>query len=375
MRSRILSWREMALYAGLWTILGLFSGAQDSITLAYSGQHVAWVPVYASALLNWWTCGIGTPLYVWLVRKHPLTVGNAWALAPVYAFALLSMVVVKYAVWVPLENLLFHEHWTLGGSLVPNVFAVFAGNLAFVVLLYAIEYYRSARDRQMQSAQLEGQLVEAQLDALRSQLQPHFLFNTLNGISTLMHRDVNAAEEMLSKLSDMLRLSMDSGATQETSLLAELQIMRLYVEIMQHRFGERFSIDVDIRSDLLGDRVPSFILQPLVENVIVHGMDEGSGRTHVRIIGDADQHTLTLRVIDNGRGLPVESAIQEGLGLSNSRRRIEQLYGRAGRLELRRGASGGTEVAITIPRRSAEILSRTMPTLAAREDAARNYSR
>jgi LytS/YehU family sensor histidine kinase len=260
-------------------------------------------------------------------------------------------VVLKYVVWVPLENFFFHSHWTFGAQLIPNVFGVFLDQFYFVVLLYAIEYYRSARASDLRASQLESELSQAQLTALQSQLHPHFLFNTLNSISALMHRDVEAADQMLSRLSDMLRLTLGAGDAQEVRLESELEVLARYLGIMNVRFPDRLATHVHASSEALGEFVPSFLLQPLVENVVRHGLDESSKLTNVHIFADLDPQTLTLRIVDDGRGLPPQQERKEGIGLRNTRRRIERLYGQAGTLRVASGSRGGTEVTIRIPRR------------------------
>jgi sensor histidine kinase YesM len=350
-------WREIAAYAGFWTILGLLSAAQEVVTSTYTGQRVDLGFIYGSSLLNWWTCGIGTPIYVWLVRRYPLQ--NAGArivpIAFLYLLVMAASIVLKYVVWVPIENALYHLNWNLQSALVPSFFGVGMDQVYFLILLYAVEYYRTARERQLAASQLEAQLTQAQLEVLRAQLHPHFLFNTLNSISALMHKDVNAADEMLSRLSDMLRITLEAQSGQEVRLKDELQALDLYLQIMAVRFGDRLTTKVLVDEPLFNDRVPSFLLQPLVENAVRHGISESNDKTNVQIVGTADDATLTLRVIDDGSGLPVARAIKEGIGLGNTRRRLEQLYGDAGKLVVGNRDGGGTEVVIQIPRRSTAL--------------------
>jgi hypothetical protein len=199
--------RDLLLYAALWTILGLFSAAQNlAINIAH-GQPANWGTTLGTELLNWYTCGIETPFYIWLVRRFPLNGRAMTARLALYFITLLLSVPVKYLLWVPLENAIFHTRWSFEATVLPNVFAVFMGQLYFIVLLYAIEYYRVARERALRAKQLEVELSRAQLETLRSQMHPHFLFNTLNSISVLMHRDAAAADELLCRLGEMLRAS------------------------------------------------------------------------------------------------------------------------------------------------------------------------
>jgi LytS/YehU family sensor histidine kinase len=241
--------------------------------------------------------------------------------------------------------------------LVNDSFGVVLSQVIFVVLLIAIEWYRTARQAEVRASTLAAQLSSAQLDALRSQLDPHFLFNTLNSISALMHRDVHAADTMLSRLSDMLRMTLDSSSAQEVALRAELETTRLYLDIMDARFGDRLSWSFDVAGLLLDERVPSFLLQPLVENAVRHGVQESKQRTTIRVGAEATGDVLTLRVADDGRGLPPDAGLNEGIGLRNTRRRLAELYGAAARLEVTNRDGGGTEVIVTIPRRVGLVAS------------------
>jgi two-component system, LytTR family, sensor kinase len=350
---RPITWRDLGIYAVLWTIFGLLAATQNIVSAAYQHMPIDWGFVYSTALVNYWTCGIGTPLYIWLVRRFPLLPFDRRK-APIILLYLAAMAfcfVLKYIVWIPIENIVLHGHMSFRYSLVTDAFGVGLDQFYFVILLYAVENYRIARERELLATQLRSQLSQAQLDVLRSQLHPHFLFNTLNSISALMHRDVRAADEMLARLSDMLRLTLDAQTTQEVRLKDELAALDLYLQIMAVRFGDRLSTQVLVEEPIYDDRVPSFLLQPLVENAVRHGINESTAMTHVQIVGTADEATLTLRILDDGRGLP-DKEMREGIGLRNTRRRLEQLYGEAGKLSIGNREGGGTEVVVQIPRRS-----------------------
>jgi len=342
---------DVLLYATLWTTLGLLDGVQTLIAGNLNGQHQTAAYAIGTGLLNWWSCGMLTPVYLWLVRHVPLQAPHLAARVALYVAVLSFSAIPKYAIWIPLENAIFHTGWSFVPTVSAEIFGVFIGMLSFVVLLYAMEYYRMARDREIRASRLEAELSNAQLESLRAQIHPHFLFNTLNSILALMRRDVSAAEDMLTRLSDMLRFTLQSDRTQETPLENELATIELYLEIMRVRFGERLAADIDVDEALLTERVPSFVLQPLVENTVRHGLNESSKSTTVRITAAAEGDTLVMRVLDDGRGLPANETFREGLGLTNIRRRLERLYGATATLDLRDGRTGGTEVIIRIPRR------------------------
>jgi LytS/YehU family sensor histidine kinase len=220
-----------------------------------------------------------------------------------------------------------------------------------VAVSQAFDYYRKYRERELHAAELEKHLVQAKLQALQMQLNPHFLFNTLHSISSLMHKDVEAADRMIMRLSDLLRAALDSADTQEVSLRKELELLELYLGIEQIRFGDRLTVKMQVAPDALEGQVPNFILQPLVENAIRHGIEPRTrpGRIELHARRQADE--LTLTVCDNGKGLPDAKPTREGVGLSNTRARLRELYGEAHRFELCAGPEGGLRIEMTIPYR------------------------
>ncbi len=222
---------------------------------------------------------------------------------------------------------------SLAEMFVFGFFGDFLGYWAAVGVLHAVEYHREAREREVQAAALDGALRAGELQMLRAQLQPHFLFNTLQAISTLIHRDPPAADRMLTDLSDLLRTSLTSASAQEVSLADELTFLRRYIDIMCVRFGDRLEVAVDVPDDLLGATVPSLALQPLVENAIRHGMANRVDVGHVVVRARREDGRLVLAVHDDGPGPPA-APVPDGIGLANTRERLRRLYGVEGRLEV-----------------------------------------
>jgi two-component system, LytTR family, sensor kinase len=222
---------------------------------------------------------------------------------------------------------------------------------ALVGVTHALRYHYEAQDRALRASQLETRLVEAQLQTLQRQMQPHFLFNTLNAISALMHRDVEAADQMIARLSDLLRMSLDMVGTQEVSLKEELDFLAKYVEIEQTRFQDRLSVVYEVQPAALDALVPNLLLQPLVENSIKHGIGPRSGPGRVAIRAVRHEHELELEVRDDGVGLSASrlSDFNRGVGLANTRSRLQHLYGAQHRFEFRQPAEGGLTVRIVIP--------------------------
>lgn len=226
--------------------------------------------------------------------------------------------------------------------------------LAIVGLSHALLYYRESRFRALRTAQLETKLIEAQLKTLQQQLHPHFLFNALHAISALMHTNVEAADRMLIQLSDLLRITLEHLGSQEITLEAELAALSKYVEIEQTRFADRLHVRFDVQPETLDTRVPSLLLQPLVENSIKHGVARKAGPGHIDIIARREGDKLHLEVRDDGVGLSEDAltALQKGIGVSTTRARLQHLFGADFRFEFHR-LSQGLSVLIAVPWRQA----------------------
>ena len=226
-----------------------------------------------------------------------------------------------------------------------------------LAVAHGIHYYREYRNRDLIASRLAAQLAQAQLQVLRMQLHPHFLFNTLNTISALVHKDARAADHMLTLLGDLLRDSFEKLGAQEVALKQEIDFLDRYLEIEKTRFQDRLVVRKEIEPDTLDALVPNLILQPLVENAIRHGIARRSGAGRIEIRSWLEDGTLAVRIRDDGPGLPNEAdvAVRGGVGLANSQARLEQLYGGAHRLELANRPEGGLDVTLAIPFRLATV--------------------
>jgi two-component system LytT family sensor kinase len=222
-----------------------------------------------------------------------------------------------------------------------------------VTFLYFIQRMREARERELRAAHLETQLAQARLDNLRLQLQPHFLFNALNAISAVMYEDPRAADTMIARLSDFLRATLDAADEREASLENELRIVSLYADIMRARLEHNLRLDCACPSDLRHVRVPSLVLQPIVENAIVHGMAGGRTGIGISIAACREGDDVVIRVSDDGAGFAAGASSEGGRGLSNTRMRLVQLYGDGERFRIARRSEGGTEVELRVPYRVA----------------------
>jgi len=230
--------------------------------------------------------------------------------------------------------------------------------IGFTVIVGAYSFYqrlRIAQAQQLASAELQTKLVQAQLENLRLQLQPHFLFNTLNTISSVMYEDVRAADAMITQLSDLLRLTLRASRAHEIPLAEELEITRLYLDLMQKRFENKLRVTYSIDPSLNSLLVPQLILQPLLENSLRHGMKAGSGAMDLSIAAHRENGSLILQVSDTGCGLDeagLSGIFGRGLGLSNIRDRLAHLYGNAQQFSISNRPGGGAKVTLRVPLRT-----------------------
>jgi two-component system LytT family sensor kinase len=226
--------------------------------------------------------------------------------------------------------------------------------VAIVLIAHAVSYYRRFRERELRTSQLETQVTKARLQALKSQLQPHFLFNTLHSISALMLTDVVAADKMMTRLSDLLRMSLEDNQAQVTALSRELEFVNGYLAIEIIRFEDRLKVIIDIAPDTLDAEVPHLLLQPLVENAFMHGISRLVSGGEIQITARRDEHSLHIRVRDNGPGFCTTDSPHSkvGLGLKATRERLETLFGAAQSLEVRESVQGGVEAYVQIPFRA-----------------------
>jgi len=330
------------------------------------GQEVSLGQLVPAELVFTYLWALLTPLVMRMGRHFPVwgthhgadrrTTLRNWIAQLV---AMVSFVTLHVALFTGASLLL------AGGATAIPLSRLFTGYLAswftmdsivyctLLAVYHALVYYRVSQDRALRASQLEARLAQAQLQVLRMQLQPHFLFNTLHTISALMHRDVKRADSMIAALSDLLRMSLRSIGVQETELREEIDFLQRYLEIMSLRFGDRLTVTLDIDSEVLDARVPTLVLQPLVENALRHGFGDGMRAGHVRLTVAPAGDMLRCEVVDNGRGIP-PGGPREGVGISNTRARLRHLYGERFSLELIANPGGGARVSLAIPYHSLE---------------------
>ncbi len=356
--------RQSALIIfGGWTLFGVFFSLQSYLNSIYFGRPVDFIyPFFA-----WTSCGylwaLLTPLILRLGRRFPIEKGALLKSITIHLLFASFLSLLQIGMYV------FVRQWLIGDSSKPFspllsfqnfIVAEFHINLLlyFTVLglQQAFDYYRRYREREqraaqleLEAAQLETQLARAQIDALKMQLQPHFLFNTLNTISVLMEEDTAAANRMLMRLSELLRVTLKSASTNEISLRQELDFLRSYLEIEQTRFQDRLKIKIEAPTETLDARVPNLILQPLVENAIRHAVAPRAEETRVEIFAERQNGHLLLVVRDDGDGIGKNDSKSGGIGLANTRARLEKLYGAAQTFEISQPEESGLQISITIP--------------------------
>jgi two-component sensor histidine kinase len=222
---------------------------------------------------------------------------------------------------------------------------------AIVCVTWVVSYHQQLRERERRTLELEARLTQANLQTLKAQLQPHFLFNTLNAIASFIRKKPDAAEDMLASLSDFLRMNLDAAHQHEVALRREIEFLDLYLEIQQTRFGERLRVQKVIDPAALDVAVPTLILQPLVENSIRHGIEprETGGTILIRAVRRGD--ALRLEVSDDGEGFKGGqlAALQKGVGLSNTKARLQGLYSDSHRFQITPNPGGGLTVAVELP--------------------------
>ena len=338
-----------------WLVLSLAIGMQGYVAAAYRGRPMPWAQALTYPLVFYAAWAALTPGILWLAARLPPRRGPAFLIVHGVTSAVVALVHarafvfllsrIQPDVWAGLET----------GRIVMNaVVANFHSNVLLYWIVaggsWLLAYYRRSRERDMRAARLEARLAQAELQVLKMQLHPHFLFNTLHAISALVHEDPEAADRMLSQLGDLLRTTLAASEAQEVPLGRELEFIDRYLEIERQRLGDRLRVDRDIDRAALESLVPSLLLQPLIENAIRHGIAPSAAGGTIRIQARCESGALRLQISDDGEGCD-PAGLQPGLGLANTRARLAQLYGAAHRFTITGAAGAGVQVDLTLPDR------------------------
>lgn len=357
-------WMTIRRYAVAWTLVGLISATQATLLWPASNPPpVSRLKLAVWHLLIWYGWAALTPVVFWIARRCPLEGRHWWSKALLHALAGLAVALAHLSFFVWTWRV-FEPQVARRAPFAASLRQVMYQGLVFEWLIYwlvlgssyVLDYYRRYRERDLAAAQLQRQLAEAQLQALKMQLHPHFLFNTLNTIATLARKqDNDAAVRMLAGLGDLLRHTLEQADKQEVPLREELDFIERYLDIEQARFHDRLTVRMRIAPETLTAAVPSLILQPLVENAVRHGIARRAAAGLIEISAAREAGQLRLQVRDDGPGLPEDFAAEdEGVGLRNTRARLARLYGDEHSFALLNGAGLTVEVVIPLRRRTAE---------------------
>ena len=346
--------KTWTLVFGFWTLLALSYTVSSVVSALNEGMQPSWTRALAWNLIDFYLWMALTPLVIRLGRLGARDWHRFWALhipcSLLVAGVQTTLMLVLF--WWLCGPGTHSQVTTLGGYL--RMESVYKYHLALVTywillaVLRGMDSRRRLKDERLRNAQLETQLVQSQLQALRMQLQPHFLFNTLNAISALALSDPAQARLMIARLSDFLRLTLEERHAPQVPLSRELQFLECYLGIQQVRFQDRLATQLDVASDTVNAAVPNLILQPLVENALRHGLLAKPGGGTLRISSRRDGDRLHLRIDDDGLGLPPRGPT-EGIGLGNTRTRLRMLFGTSATLDLTRMPAGGTRVELRFP--------------------------
>jgi len=343
----------------IWGSVGLFDATQTVFVMRAEGMHHAWVALWVTLLLCYLPWALVTPTILRLGRRYPpvrFKPASTW-MVHVLACGAINFGIAGWNAW--LEAML--NPWAKAA---PDPFRLlwfykFYNGMLSSVFLYGVvivvSYVLDSRERlarqQTETARLNEQLSKAQLDALRRQIEPHFLFNTLNAIAGLVREKRNDdAVDMIAGLSDFLRRVIEESGKQQVPLGDEMEFLQKYLDIQKVRFAERLQVRVEVPKELFNAQVPSLILQPMVENAIKHGIAKRAQGGLIRIAAVRSNGMLTLSVYNDGPKLPADwDESRSGIGISNARTRLQSLYGEACGLSLQNREPGGVEVSVSVP--------------------------
>jgi len=356
-----INWPLWLIIFGFWTLFSFLYANQIYFEMLHNpNMHHSWWRIAFWQLVVWYLWGFLSPLILSLGRRFPLE-GPAriqGLLAHFSACALFSAIHIAAATAVRMLIRPF-DVWSDVNPFMVQYQAELQNFFLFDVLVYwaifgvgyAFDYRERYRQHESQASRLKAQLMQAQLESLKMQLHPHFLFNTLHTIAGLVRSDdKQSAVNMISGLSDLLRHALQNAGEQEVSLEEEVKFTELYLDIQKVRFSDRLTVRMEIAPDSLNAMVPNLILQPLVENAIRHGISLKDGAGLLVIRSRRENGNLQITVSDDGPGLRSDwQSRNEGIGLANTSERLKHLYGGEHRFELRNGAQGGITAFITIP--------------------------
>lgn len=352
--------RYLAVTSGIWAIVALLFTSESYLSGLYRSRPIDFVSTLGYSFAFYGTWALVTPAVVLLAQRWPFTsdkklldlfrhgvAGVAVALLQAGVFAFLF-----WPIYGPMNNNGTRlDLWAgMSAAHFPSnllIYAVLAGGTV------ALAVHMAAREREAQAARLQTRLTQAELDALRAQIHPHFLFNTLHGISALVREDPPAAERLIAKLGALLRSALEQQRQDVVPLRAETGFLQDYLDIEGARFGDRLRSSVTIDDNVVDALVPPLLLQPLVENAIRHGLSATPETVTIEVAGNRNGDRLVLSVSDDGNGIDSDD-LHDGIGLGNVRARLQQTFGRAQSMRIDTGRGLGFKVTLELPLRTVE---------------------
>jgi len=349
--------RALLVGLGAFLAVGLVETTQVAWSLTQAGKETSWWSVGSYNLVYWGTAGFLSLLVVWVASLLPLTGERRWRHGVAHLLISIAFGVLHILLYMGIRQ--------LQGEVDPGKFWAMVrkysiGNMDREVLIYGVvlavvtarDYYRGLRAEEKAQAELRASLSEARLESLKMQLQPHFLFNAMHGVSTLIKRgDQDVAHDALLKLSDFLRLTLEDAGHHEVALARECEVLQAYLEVQQARYGDQLTLECDLDPEGRQALVPHLLLQPLAENSLRHGLGTSGGPGHLVLRAWRTDGRLHLELTDNGQGLP--ETLEEGRGLTNVRQRLEQLYSGDYSFTIKNVEGGGVVVQLDLPWRVA----------------------
>jgi two-component system, LytTR family, sensor kinase len=349
--------------AAIWCAGALFDASQTMLVMHAMGGRRPWFPPFVIVFASWLPWALATPLVIELARRRPIVQGAVLESATVHlaAFAAISMTAEAWSAWLrvtfnPWRHTpppTFVNSWI--SSLTDQILTFVIAYVLILTVTYVVDAREKMSRQMIETARLNEELSRAQLAALRRQMDPHFMFNTLNSIAGLV-RDQrnNAAVGMIVGLSEFLRRASADSHRAQVTLAEEVEYLQRYLDIQKVRFGDRLRVSLDIPADLLDASVPSLLLQPLVENAIKHGISKRVLGGEIRVTGARHDGVLRLTVYNDGPWVPEDlEGPPNGVGLGNLRTRLQILHGDRSELRLQPAEEGGVEVVVTLPFREA----------------------
>lgn len=330
-----------ALIFAAWTALAVFFALSSSLTYMSQGRPPIWGLALSFSLAQWWLWAALTPVVFFASRRWPIRRGRVLRHVSVHLLIGLFVAYAKITAEGYVRLWLFNAQPYVVISNLALQFLIYA---VLVAVVHGLDQYGRSR---AQAADAEARLNQAQLQLLRTQLQPHFLFNALNAISELIHEDPERADLMVGRLSDLLRASLDAHDRANVTLNEEVELLKCYLAIQDVRFAGRLVASLDVPSDEGAVRVPFLLLQPLVENAIEHGVVPRAAGGHVGVTARLRGGRLTLVVEDDGVGW--SAGAEEGIGLTNTRARLMSLYGDSASFTMAARPGGGAAATVVLP--------------------------